>query len=384
MNGVSISAVAARPPGASAPARYREAFIFGEENRQPRCVIDLVADAPGVYNPLVLFGPSGTGKSHLLLALAAEFTARDPQAKVVLLRAGDLPGDYADEDNARLARLKAAHRSADLLILEDLQQLAGRPAAQQDALLLLDAVIDRGGQAAVSLPFASLPLDDFAPRLVSRLAGGLAVPVRPPDLNSRLELLTRLAEQMQVPLANREIAHLAKARPGTALELHGLLKTLAARHSALSHHTLTHHTLTHHTEPHALALGTHNALPVRIASPSTIRPADVARLLAETAPRGGVTLTKIASTVSRYFAVRIADLRGSSRHAGVVLARGAAIYLARELTRRSLSEVGRFFGGRDHTTALYNVRQVKARSKSDPAFARAVAELRERLQPKEC
>jgi chromosomal replication initiator protein len=212
-----------------------------------------------------------------------------------------------------------------------------------------------------------LPADDFCPRLLARLSGGLGVRVHSPAAATRRTLVTRLSRQLDISIEGDAQALLAAQDGTTALALHGALKSLAARQKGNG--------------------------------AASIRRRDVARLLAEglevldrrpatgrarqRSNGGETTLPGIASAAARYFAAPLSQLRSSSRRQGVVLARSAAIYLARVLTRRSLAEIGRFFGGRDHTTVLYNVRQAESRISGDPAFARAVADLHEKLRPRE-
>jgi chromosomal replication initiator protein len=332
-------------------------FIAGPENRLAAvAVASLLDEQPSQFNPLVIYGPSGTGKTHLAYGLAQCWSARlSPARREGANQAGDvvyLPAiDFANDLTAAIDRettgdFRARFRGASLLVIEDLTQLATRRPAQQELLHTLDAVVDRGGQVVATSRVGPAKISGFAPELCSRLTGGLAVPLLPPSSATRQALIQRLAASRGIALPAAAVRILADGVEGTAPELLGALLELHVQAELDG-------------EP--------------------IDAARVRRWLAGRQSRLQPSLRTIARMSAKYFGLRVADLTSPSRRRSVVRARSVAMYLARQITSKSLGQLGIHFGGRDHTTVLHNYRNVAARVCSDPAIRRAVADIRKLL-----
>ncbi len=343
-------------------------FLAGPENRLAVAAVEsLLAERHSPFNPLVLHGPSGTGKSHLAVALSrcwaterrlAGSTAAG-QAGSGTLVVGDGEVVYATAadfarwlktaiDERTTAALRTRLRGAALLVIEDLTQLAERRAAQQELLATLDAVLNGGGQVIVTSRTAPERIAGLSPELASRLTGGLTVPLAPPDRAARLAFVERLAKQRGFELSAAAARALADGITGTMADLRGAV-----------------------VELHALAERDGHTIDV----------AAVRRWLAERRSRLRPSLRTITRAAAKHYGLRVADLASPSRQRNVVQARAVAIYLARELTESSLEQLGRHFGGRDHTTVLHSFRAIEGRMRTDPATRRAVADIRKVLAP---
>ncbi len=324
-------------------------FLAGPENRlvEPavRSVLD---DPPGGYNPLVFCGPDGTGKSHLGRGLAAQWHTRYPRRRVLCTTAADFARELTDAVETQATdELRNRYRKAGLLILEDIDRLAGKDDIQEELVHTLDALLATGRRIVVTAWAAPARLAGIIQRLQSRLDCGLTVPLALPGAAARLAILQQLARLRKIQLSESAAAMLAEALPLTVPELLDVLLQLEI--------------------PARLQGGTVDAETAR----SFLA-------LRNGSQRAG--LHDIAVATARLFALRLSDLRGASRRQAVVTARGVAMYLARQLTPKSLEQIGRYFGGRDHTTVMYGCRKTEELLKNDPAICRAVRQLQEKLQ----
>jgi len=318
-------------------------FFAGPENALVEVAIESVLnERASRFNPLLLCGRPGTGKSHLACGMAAQWR-RVFRSRVVCVTAREFARELADafEVNA-VVEFRKQYRECSLLTVEDLDKLAGRSAAQVELVYTLDALRDRGSQMVLTAAQPPARLNQLHPTLASRLSEGLVITLSPPGLEVRTNLLQHLARLRRVRMAE-PVAHiLAEGVTGTVPELFRAFSELelAAR----------------------LAGGAFDAESAR----AYLRH----RSAAEEPP-----LSAIAVHTARYFALRLADLRGPSRRRAVVTARDVAMYLARSLTRNSLEQIGHYFGGRDHTTVLHGCRKTGILLKSDPTIQQAVERL---------
>ena len=329
-------------------------FIAGPENRLAAvAVASLLEETPSRFNPLVIHGPSGTGKTHLAYGLAQSWAARrdGPESNsaddIVYLPAIDFANDLAAAiERETMPEFRRRFRGASLLVIEDLTQLATRRPAQQELVHTLDAVIDGGGQVVATSRVPPAAISSFAPELCSRLTGGLVVPLLPPGPATRQALIERLATSRNIDLPAAAVRLLADGVEGTAPELLGALSELHVQADLDG-------------EP--------------------IDTARVRRWLAGRQLRLQPSLRTIARMSAKYFGLRVADLSSPSRRRSVVRARSVAMYLARQITSKSLEQLGLHFGGRDHTTVLHSYRTVEAQVCTDPAVRRAVSDIRKLL-----
>ncbi|MEX0977676.1 MAG: DnaA/Hda family protein [Pirellulales bacterium] len=329
-------------------ARRLSAFVAGSENAVAVAALTPFLDGtPGAYNPLVLYGPHGSGKSHLAYGLAELWRRRFADASVQYLSGSDFARQCAAAlADGRLDEWRAELGGAALLVLDDLGELADKRPAQLELLRTLDAMTDRG--AAVVVTARTLPSHwpILLPALRGRLSAGLAVPLAVPARAARRAILERLAAQRGVSFTGRALSALAAA-------LQGGVPTLIAA-----------------------------ILELELTACEEGRSVDHERVRQLVAPRAAAidpTLRQIACRTARYFGLKLADLKSPVRRRALVVSRGVAMYLARQLTSNSLGQIGAFFGGRDHTTVLYGCRRTENLLRRDRAVRQAVVELRRLL-----
>jgi chromosomal replication initiator protein len=352
VNGIFTIPLGGRIPGASSGSESARvpssAFVAGPENRLTGTALRAYMEQPATrFSPLVLYGPHGAGKSHLVHGLVDWRTEHFPRD-----RTGCLPGrEFAREHAAALAQHRLEEwrdelNRLSLFVLEDLGQLAGKHAAQHELARLLDELEDR--EAMVVVTALSLPTHAtvFSPALRSRLSAGLAVPLSLPGPEARRAILHRLATARGLVLSKRTINGLAGS---LAASVPTLVSTL-------------------------LELDLHGQLE---GQPIDLR--RVRQIATERRTAQAPTLREIASLTAKYFGLKLADLKSPQRRQPLVAGRGVAMYLARLLTDKSLSEIGAYFSGRDHTTVLHGCRRTEGLIGHDRATRQAIAELKRLL-----
>jgi chromosomal replication initiator protein len=323
-------------------------FFAGPENRLIEPALSgVLGRQPTPYNPLVLYGPSGTGKSHLARGLSATWKANFPQTRVAYTTAIDFGREMADAfETQAVEDFRARYRGVSLAVFEDIGELASKPAPQEELSRTIDEIIQRGGQVVATASASPQEIAGFSPALQSRLAAGLCVPLALPGPDTRLAILQRWSNLREVEMADSILKLLAEGLAGTVPELLGAM------------------------------------LQLEIPAREGRRPIDAQQIRGFLSQRDSALRPKlrdIASLTARHFTLRMSDLRGPSRRRPVVAARDVAIYLCRQLTRESLSRIGEFFGGRDHTTVLHACRKAEEMFQADPAIRQAVDQLQRKF-----
>lgn len=303
------------------------------------------------HGPLVLYGPVGSGKSHLAIGVALEFRRRYPGEPVAVTTAAEFSQSLSDAKASHtLAEFRRRHRNVSLLVVDDLGEMAGSPSGQVELIHTIDALLRRQARLLLTSAVAPVELPGLLPMLRSRLAAGLAVPLALPEEPARRAILQSLAKERGASLPKPVLRLLAEGLRGSARDLQGTLLSLEASSRGSGGISLE------LAERH-------------VAARSVRRSADLRRIAVQTA---------------RCFALKVADLKSASRRKGVVLARGVAMYLARQMTPLSLEQIGAFFGGRDHSTVLHGCRKTEELLNSDRVVLQAVLELRRKMAAAEC
>jgi len=335
-----------------------DSFVEGQGNAFALAIARQAAQwADGHFNPIVFCGPYGYGKTHLLNAIAWEAQRLRPDAKVVYLTAERFLSTFvrAMQDRSTAA-FKDSLRGADMLLIDDVQFVGGKASTQEELLSTLTALIEDGKRIVLSADRPPMALTEVEPRLRSHLASGLTCPVEPADralklavARHRLEALGRLGV-VSGEARPDVLEHLVDRTPGSMRELEGTVNTLAA------------------------VAGTRlSALTVE----------EVKGLLGA-ALRGGpdrrITVDEIQKTVADHFSLKQADLLSERRTRAVARPRQIAMWLCKQHTTRSYPDIGRRFGGRDHTTVLHGVRKVEELMAADDQIARDVEALTRKLR----
>lgn len=346
LSGMNFDPACSRESGAG---RFSE-FVAGPENALAAAVLQpFLACAPTHASPLVLYGPHGCGKSHLALGLAELWHRHYPHIGVVCSGGADFARQYAAAAaDGRLAPWRAEVRSAGLFVVDDLGELGDKRPAQQELLRTLDALDDSGALAVVTARSLPSHWPVLLPALRGRLSAGLVVPLAYPARGARRVILERLA-------AARNVAVSARALDCLADGLEGSVPALVAA-----------------------------LLELEVTGARDRQPVDAKSIRQFVAGRSGApkpTLREIGSVTAKYFALKLSDLKSPARRRSLVVGRGVAMFLARQLTANSLEQIGSFFGGRDHTTVLHACRRTEKLLRRDRTTRIAVAELLQLLAP---
>jgi chromosomal replication initiator protein len=321
-------------------------FVIGPSNRLAHGAALAVAEAPSeAYNPLFLHGPPGLGKTHLLSAIANYLGDNAPGLSIRYTTAESFTNEFVTAlRSAGNEAFKARYRDIDVLLIDDVQFLEGKPHTEEEFFHTFNALYESGSQLVLSADRIPSELSTLASRLRDRFEWGLTVAVEPPNLATRLTVLRHLVQESGVEIADSgALAELANRIDANVRQLHGALTRVLAHASLMA------------------------------------RPLS-SELIAEVIPRArsaqATSVEEIQQQVAERFGISRAELVGSSRAATPLRARQVAIFLTRELTDLSLPQIGRLYGGRDHSTVLNSLRRIEAGIGDDADLAERVQELR--------
>ncbi len=305
-------------------------FVEGKSNQLGRAAAVQVADHPGVaYNPLFIYGGVGLGKTHLMQAVGNYILTKNPAAKVLYLHSERFVADMvkALQRNA-MNDFKRYYRSADALLIDDIQFFAGKDRSQEEFFHTFNSLLDAQQQIVLTCDRYPKEINGLEERLKSRFGWGLTVAIEPPELETRVAILMTKAEQSRIDLPNEVAFFIAKRIQSNVRELEGALKRVIAN----AHFT---------GQPITLDF-TREALKDLLAVQAKL-----------------VSIENIQKTVADYYKIKLAELLSKRRSRFLARARQMAMALAKELTNHSLPEIGNAFGGRDHTTVLHACRKIK-------------------------
>ena len=308
-----------------------ETFVEGKSNQLARAASRQVSENPGgAYNPLFLYGGVGLGKTHLMHAVGNALAERRENARVVYLHSERFVADMvkALQLNA-INDFKRFYRSVDALLIDDIQFFAGKERSQEEFFHTFNALLEGGQQMILTSDRYPKEISGVEERLKSRFGWGLTVAIEPPELETRVAILMKKADQSKVDLPHDAAFFIAQKIRSNVRELEGALKKVIA-------------------DSHFMG---------KPITQDFIRES-LKDLLALQDKQVGVD--NIQRTVAEYYKIKVADLLSKRRSRSVARPRQVAMALAKELTNHSLPEIGDAFGGRDHTTVLHACRKVKA------------------------
>jgi len=314
-----------------------DTFVEGKSNQLARAASVQVAENPGsAYNPLFLYGGVGLGKTHLMHAVGNEIYKKNPNAKIVYLHSERFVADMvkALQLNA-INEFKRFYRSVDALLIDDIQFFARKERSQEEFFHTFNALLEGGQQMILTSDRYPKEIDNMEERLKSRFGWGLTVMVEPPELETRVAILMKKAEQTNVRLSSESAFFIAQKIRSNVRELEGALKLVAAN--------------AHFTGQEI--------------TPPFIREC-LKDLLALHEKQ--VSIDNIQRTVAEYYKIKVADLLSKRRTRSITRPRQVAMALSKELTNHSLPEIGDAFGGRDHTTVLHACKKIVELKETEP------------------
>jgi chromosomal replication initiator protein len=307
-----------------------ESFVEGKSNQLGKAAAVQVANNPGrAYNPLLLYGGTGLGKTHLMHAAGNLMRALNPSTKVMYLRSEQFVSAMIDALRTKsMDDFKRRFRLVDALLIDDIQFFAGKNTTQEEFFHTFNALFDGKQQIILTCDRYPKEVDNLEPRLKSRLGWGLSVAIDPPDFETRAAILLNKAASRGVEIPESVAQLIARRMRSNVRDLEGALNTLVARANFLG-------------------------LPITPDfAQETLR--DLLTVHSQS-----ITISNIQKTVADYYQLRLSDLLSVNRSRSLARPRQMAMALAKELTEHSLPEIGKAFAGRDHTTVLHACRTVR-------------------------
>ena len=350
----------ALPVGEAARARFTlENFVIGPSNELAVAVArQVIANPQPQYNPIVLHGANGMGKTHILHAIEAEVKARDADRRVKFVSAEDFVAQFVASVRGAgregLAAFKAGLRDVDLLIIDDAHFIVDKPASQEELLHTVISLVGAGRQILLASDRHPDTIDKASDRLKSYLSSGLVCKISAADYELRLKILDRLIARrrehsptLSIPQAARD--HLAARMNATPRDLEGAFNQIVAQSEFLG-------------------------------TPITLE--TVQETLSDSRYMTGQRLTvdRIQRAVCEAFSISLTDMSSKRRARAVARPRQVAMYLSKKLTKRSLPDIGRRFGGRDHTTVMHAVKRITELRADDPSFDAQVRAVEDALK----
>jgi chromosomal replication initiator protein len=315
------------------PRNTFESFVVGPNNEIAHAAALAVAQAPArTYNPLFIYGGVGLGKTHLMQAIGQYVWAKNKNMKVMYLSSELFINEFIDAiQHSNLVKFRKRYRQADLLLIDDIQFLGGKERSQEEFFHTFNTLFDGHKQIVLSCDRPASEIANLEHRLVSRFEWGLTAELQPPDIETRLAILRKKAHTMQIKLRDDIFQFLASRIRTNVRRLEGALMRVAS-FASLSGKELTQEVIEHLLKDILQEEGRHS-----------------------------ITIEQIQRRVAEHFDVRVADMTSKRRPASIAFPRQVAMYLARELTKASLNEIGDAFGGRDHGTVLHACKLVRKR-----------------------
>ena len=350
---VTVTESAASPPEPSLNTKYTyDSFVVGSCNQFAHAASLAVAEAPGrTYNPLYLYGGVGLGKTHLMHACGHAIKARNQHLKLCYISSERFMNDLINAiryDKTQSFREK--YRSVDVLLIDDVQFMAGKERTQEEFFHTFNALYDQQKQIVISSDCPPREIPTLEERLHSRFEWGLIADIEPPDLETKIAILKRKGDLMRVSIPDDVAMFIAARVKSNIRELEGSLVRLIAISSLRG-------------EPISKSLAQ-----------------DAIRNIAKEEESGVVTIQQIQKAVASTYKLTSEELISKNNARQISHPRQVAMYLCKHLTKHSYPEIGRAFGGKHHTTVMHSVEKIEALVTTDETLQRLISELSESLQ----
>ncbi|MBD3266310.1 chromosomal replication initiator protein DnaA [bacterium] len=321
-------------------------FVVGACNKMAHAASEAVSRAPAQsYNPLFLYGGVGLGKTHLMQAVGNNIYKNFPNKRVAYLSAEQFVNIFIDaiKKNERIS-FQAKFRNVDVLLIDDIQFLAGKEATQEEFFHTFNALHNRRKQIVISSDRPPKDIPTIEDRLRSRFEWGLIVDIAPPDFEMRMAILRQKCETVSLAIPDEVLEYIANKIRFSIRELEGALSKITAY--------------------------------AQIAK-EEVDLETAGRLLGEiyTRPVKEISIEKIQRKVAEYFNIKPSDIIGKNRSRSIARPRQIAMYLSRKLTKHSFPEIGTFFGNKDHTTVLFAFNKIEKEMEKDPKLRSAIDQI---------
>ena len=334
------------------PRNTFETFVVGSNSQFAHGAAIAVAKAPAKsYNPLFVYGGSGLGKTHLLQAIGHYVINNQKSSRVVYLSSEQFTNEFIDAiQHGTLVKFRKKYRYADILMIDDIQFLAGKERSQEEFFHTFNTLHDGHKQIVLSSDRPASEIEKLEQRLVSRFEWGMTAELQPPDIETRIAILKKKAENLNIALEPWVIEFLADRIRNNVRRLEGALMRVAS-YKSLSDREITREVIE-----------------------------NLLRDIFQEQARRAVTIEQIQRKVAEHFDVRLADMTSKRRPANIAFPRQVAMFLSRELTNSSLSDIGDAFGGKDHGTVIHACKLVKRRIEEDEQTRHVIRLLDSQLQ----
>ena len=331
-----------------------ETFVVGPSNKLAHAASKAVAEHPAQnYNPLLIYGDSGLGKTHLIYAIANVIRRNDPNSKIAYVKGDDFTHELVDAiREGKTAEMREKYRQADLLLVDDIQFIAGKKQTQEEFFHTFNTLYESGRQIVLTSDRPPSEMTQLEDRLRTRFEWGLLVDVAPPDFETRLAIVKNKAALLGMDLPDKISAYIAENVTANVRQLEGTINKILAYKDLLGND----------------------------ADEETVTRAmqDILKRSSEYIP----TPEAILEFISKYYSVDVNLIKGQQRVREAVGPRQIAMYLIRSMTNLSVVDIGKIFDNRDHSTVLYSIQQVEKKMKQDPSYAETVKELKTNINSK--
>lgn len=323
-------------------------FIVGESNKFAHAAAVAVSKNPGgAYNPLFIYGNSGLGKTHLLLAIGQAIREKDPSAKIEYIKGDEFTNQLvAAIKKGTGEEFRMKYRNVDLFLVDDIQFIAGKQATQDEFFHTFNNIYEAGHQIVITSDRPPLEMSLLEDRLRTRFEGGLMADIQPYDLETRMIITRTKAAQLGLVLKDETVEYIAEMLTANVRQIEGVIKRLTAYKNLININSEI------DVEAAKRAIGDVTRLGTYIPSPD-----------------------HIINETARYFSLKPEELRGQNRSKLTASARHIAIYLCRTLTSLSLQEIGAEFDDRNHSTVLNSITRIEDALKTDPSMATTIRDI---------
>ena len=321
-------------------------FIVGNSNKFAHAAAIAVSEKPGLaYNPLFIYGHSGLGKTHLLLAIGQTIHEKDPSKKIAYIKGDEFTNEMVKSiKDGTGEEFRTKYRNVDLFLVDDIQFISGKQQTQNEFFHTFNNIYEAGHQIVITSDRPPLEMSLLDDRLRTRFEGGLMADIQPPDLETRMAIIRNKAAQLGLILSDDAVVYIAENITANIRQIEGVIKRLTAYKEILN----------------------------QVIDIDAVKRAigDVIRI-GEYIP----TPEKIIKETARYYSIKEEDLKGQNRSKNTATARQVAMYLIRLLTNHSLNDIGEFFDGRNHSTVLSSIRKVEDLLKVDQKMGNTVRDI---------